>query len=104
MDGSAVEIGGVAGVPLAEAFFELELHEVAGDGGEEHVAGLAADGVRELEDLVVAGATVPHSEALAPGQDGGDGLRHRRLLRHVQHRDGAPTHLGFTVLVGWLGV
>lgn len=33
------EIGGVEGVPLAVAVVEVELHEVARDGGDEHVAG-----------------------------------------------------------------
>lgn len=55
------EIGGVTRVPFAVTLFEFELHEVAGDGGEEHVAGLAADVVVELEDLVVAGMAIPDS-------------------------------------------
>lgn len=85
------ELGGVAGMPLAEAVVEVDLHEVAGDGGDKHVDGDAIDGVRELEDLVVAGTAVPNAEALlVPGEDGGHRLGHRRLLRHVQRSD-APT-------------
>lgn len=89
-DGNVVEIGGVAGVPLAEAVFELELHEVAGDGGDEHVAGLSVNRVIELENPVVARAAVPGSQALIPGENAGHRLGHRRLLRHVQYVDGAP--------------
>lgn len=66
MDRGVVEIGGVTRVPLAVTVLELELHEVADDGGEEHVAGLAADGVVELEDLVVSRTAFPHSKALVP--------------------------------------
>lgn len=88
------EVGGVAGMPLAESIFEFDLHEVAGDGGDEHLDGNAIDGVRELEDLVVTGMAFPHAEALVvAGEDGGDRLRHRRLLRHVQSSD-APTAAG----------
>jgi len=65
---------------------------MAGDGGEEHVAGLAANGVVELKDLVVAGTPLPHSHALVPGEDGGDGLRHRGLLRHIQNVHAARTN------------
>lgn len=79
-------------MPLAVTLVELELHKVAGDRGEEHVAGLAANGVVELEDLVVAGTTLPRSYALVPGEDGGDGLRHRGLLRHVQNVHAACIH------------
>jgi len=68
---------------------------VACDGGEEHVALLAANGVGELEDLVVAGTPLPRSHALVPGEDGGDGLRHRGLLRHVQNVHAARTHAWF---------
>jgi len=53
------ELGGVAGVPAAEALIEFELHEVARDGGDEHVAGAAVDGVVELEDAVVLGPARP---------------------------------------------
>lgn len=67
-DRSMEEVGGVTGVPLAEALVEFNLHKVAGDGGEEHLAGDAIDGVRELEDLVVARPTFPHSEPLVPRQ------------------------------------
>ena len=42
-------MGRVIGVPFAEAVFELELHEVANDGGDHHLAVLAVDGVIELE-------------------------------------------------------
>ncbi|PON32608.1 hypothetical protein PanWU01x14_359770 [Parasponia andersonii] len=53
-DGGVEELRGVAGVPFAKAVFEFELHEVSGDGSDEHLGGLAIDGVCELEDLVVA--------------------------------------------------
>lgn len=53
-------MGRVTGVPLAEAVFELELHEVANDGGDYHLAVLAANGIIELEELVVAGPSFPH--------------------------------------------
>ena len=65
-DGSVEELSRIAGVPFPKAVFEFELHEVAGDGGDEHVCGLAIDGVSELEDLVVARTPVPHSEPLVP--------------------------------------
>lgn len=82
------EVDGVAGVPLAVAVVEVELHEVAGDGGDEHVAGLRADGVVELEDAVVPG---PARARLHPAarQDLRHGLGHRRLLRDVEHADRA---------------
>lgn len=92
MDRGAEEVGGITRVPLAVTLVELELHEMAGDGGEEHVAGLAANGVVELKDLIIAGTPLPHSHALVPGEDGGDGLRHRGLLRHVQNVHAARTH------------
>jgi hypothetical protein len=80
------EVGGVAGVPAAEPFFEFELHEVARDGGDEHAAGLTVDGVVELEDAIVLGPPRPRLHRAAR-QDLCHGLRHRRLLRHVQHAD-----------------
>jgi hypothetical protein len=84
------EIGGVAGVPAAEPLLELELHEMACDGGDEHVAGMAADGVAELEDAVVRGPPRPRLHpARSARQDLRHGLRHRRLLRDVQHADRA---------------
>lgn len=58
-DGGVEELHGVAGVPAAVAVVEVELHEVARDGGDEHVAGLAANGVVELEDAVVPGPARP---------------------------------------------
>ena len=82
------KVGGVAGVPAAEPVFEFELHEVAGDGGYEHAAGLTVDGVVELEDAVVLGPPRPRLHRPAR-QDLRHGLRHRRLLRHVQHADRA---------------
>ena len=90
VDGSLEEISGVTGVPFAISVLELELHEVASDGSDEHVAGPPVDSVTELEYLVVARAALPGSQALAPGQNGGNGLRHRRLLRHVQYIEAAP--------------
>lgn len=65
MDGSGKEKGGVAGVPFSKAVLKFELHEVAGDGGDEHVAGAAIDGVVELVDFVVAGSAFPHSQPLS---------------------------------------
>lgn len=88
MNGSAEEIGGVTGVPLAVTVVELEFHEVAGDGGEDHVAGLAANGVVELKDLVVAGTPFSHSHVLVPREDCGHRPRHHGLLRHVQNVHG----------------
>lgn len=84
-DRGTVEIGGVTRVPLAVTLIEPEFHEVAGDGGEEHVAGLATNGVVELEDFVVAGMSLSHSHVLIPREDGGHRPRHRGLLRHVQN-------------------
>lgn len=84
------EVGGVAGVPAAEPVVEVELHEVARDGGDEHVAGAAADGVVELEDAVVPRPALPRPHPpRGARQDLRHGLRHRRLLRHVQHADRA---------------
>lgn len=86
-----VEFGRVARVPLAVAFFELKLHEVAGDGGDKHVAGLPINRVIELENAVVARAAVPGSQALVPGENVSHRLGHRWLLRHIQHADGSPS-------------
>lgn len=61
---------------------------MARDGGDEHVAGLGADGVVELEDAVVAGPARPRLHPPAR-QDLRHGLGHRRLLRDVQHADRA---------------
>lgn len=77
-------------MPLAEAILELELHEVAGDGGDQHAAALPPDAVVELEDLVVPRPPLPDPHPLAPRQQGGHRLRHRRLLRHVQDVDRPP--------------
>lgn len=66
LDRGMVEIGGVAWVPLAVTLFELEFHEVASDWSEDHVAGLATNRVVELEDPIVAGTTIPYSQALVP--------------------------------------
>ena len=86
VDGSVEEIGGVTGVPFAISVLEFELHEVTSDGSDEHVAGATIDGVTELEYLVVSRPTLPGSQApIVPRQNGGHRLRHRRLLRHVQH-------------------
>lgn len=84
------ELGGVAGVPAAVAVVEVELHEVTRDRGDEHVAGLGADGVVELEDAVVPGPARPRLHPPAR-QDLRHGLGHRRLLRDVQHADRAAT-------------
>lgn len=88
-DGSGVEIGGIAGVPLAEPLLEIELHEVAGNGGDQHATVLPPDAVVELEDLVVPRPPFPDPHPLAPRQQGGYRLRHRRLLRHAQDVDGS---------------
>lgn len=104
------EVGGVAGVPAAEPVLELELHEVARDGGDEHAAGAAIDGVVELEDAVVLGPPRPRLHC-APRQDLRHGLGHRRLLRHVQHADrGAAAAAGLHretgtggLAEGWVG-
>lgn len=89
-NGGVEEISGVARVPAAEPVVELELHEVSRDGGDEHVAGAAANGVIELEDAVVPRPPLPRPHpARRPRQDLRDGLRHRRLLRHIQHADRA---------------
>jgi hypothetical protein len=89
-DGGLEEIGGVAGVPAAEPLLELELHEMACDGGDEHVAGMAADGVVELENAVVRGPPRPRLHpARSARQDLRHGLRHRWLLRNAQHADRA---------------
>lgn len=96
------EIGGVAGVPAAEPVVEFELHEVARDGGDEHAAGAAVDGVVELEDAVVRGPPRPRLHRAAR-QDLRHGLRHRRLLRHVQHADRAAAAAGLHRETGGLG-
>lgn len=77
-------------MPLAIAFFELELHKVAGDGGEKHVAGASVNGVIKLENPVVTRAAVPRSQSLVPRKNAGHRLGHRRLFCHIQHVDGAP--------------
>lgn len=88
-DRSLEEKGWIAGVPLAVAVFEFELHEVAGDRGEEHLARVAIDGVVELVDFVIAGSAFPHAQPLVSRQYVRHRLGHRRLLRHVQHPHGA---------------
>jgi hypothetical protein len=81
------EVGGVAGVPTAaEPLLKLELHEVSCDEGDEHVAGLAADGIVELEDAVVRGPPRPR---LHPARPARRDLRHGRLLCNVHHADRA---------------
>lgn len=91
-DGGVVKVGGVAGVPLAEAVVEVELHKVAGDGGNEHVAELGADSVLELKHPVVPRPPLPGTEpSAAARQDLRHCLRHRRLLCHVQHPDPAAS-------------
>lgn len=90
MDRSGEELGGVAGVPFAESVVEFELHEMAGDGGDDHGAGTAVDGVRELVYAVVDGPSVSVSEIGVSGEDRCYGFRYRRLLRHVQDSR-APT-------------
>jgi hypothetical protein len=87
-DGGVEKFGGVAGVPAAEAVIEFEFHEVARDGGDEHVAGAAIDGVVELENAVVLGPARTRLRRAAR-QDLSHCLRHRRLLRHVQHANRA---------------
>lgn len=52
----AIEVDRAARVPFAPVFREVELHEVASNGGEYHVTGLSIDGVREKEQWVVVGA------------------------------------------------
>lgn len=66
MDRSLEEIGGIARVPFAVTRIEFELHEMANDGGEEHFTGLVANGVVELEDLVVTRTTVSPSNPWVP--------------------------------------
>ena len=79
-----VEVGGVAGMPFAEAIVELELHEMASDGGDEHVATLAADGEVELEDAIVAGAAITRPQTTAGvREDLGHRFCDRGLLGHV---------------------
>lgn len=79
-----IEVGGVAGMPFAEAIIEFKLHEMASDGGHEHVATLAADGIIELKDAVVAGAAITGPQATAGVRED---LSHRfcdrGLLGHV---------------------
>lgn len=87
-------------MPFAVTLVEFELHEVAGDGSEEHVAWLTTNGVVELEDLVVAGTTLPNTQALVPRQYSGDGFGHRRLLRHIQNVDGARAHRFDSIRLG----
>jgi hypothetical protein len=66
MNRSLEEIGGITRVPFPITIIEFEFHEMTDDGGEEHVTRLAANGVIELEDPVVARTTVPNSKTLVP--------------------------------------
>jgi hypothetical protein len=56
VDPSSVQVDGVYAPPSTVALVELQLHEVAGDGGEHHVARLHADLVLELRHGVEARA------------------------------------------------
>ena len=61
VDGSVEELDWVAGMPFAVPFFESKLHEVASDRSDDHITRLASNGVVELENLVVARATIANS-------------------------------------------
>lgn len=61
VDGSVEELDWVAGIPFAVPFFERKLHEVTSDGSDDHIARLSPNGVVELENLVVARATIANS-------------------------------------------
>lgn len=71
-------------MPLPVTFFEVELHEVAGDGGEDHVAGLRSERVLELEDSVV-GRTARASciASTASRENRGDSFGDGGLLGNV---------------------
>lgn len=68
-DRSLIEVNRVTGVPLAEALLEFDLHEVTGDGGEDHMTWLATNRVIELEYPVVTRATLARVRIWAPGED-----------------------------------
>ena len=79
-------------MPFSIPFFELKLHEMASNGGDEHVARLTSNGVVELENLVVARTTFTNSKALVPREYGGHRFRHRWLLCYIE--DGNRTGAG----------
>jgi len=83
MNWSLEEIGGITRVPFPVTIVEVKLHEVTEDGGEEHLTGLASNGVVEFEYSVVARTTIPYSKALVAREYVRHRFRHRRLLRHV---------------------
>lgn len=96
-NGGVIEIGGIARVPLAVAFVEIKLHQMASDGGHQHVTWLPSNWVIELVYLVVARPPFTNAEALVLWENAGHRLRHRRLLGHVQHVYWTATagHLGW---------
>lgn len=60
---SMVKIDGVTRMPFSEAIVEIELHEMACDGGEGHMARLSIDGVTELEYLIVSGPSISYPQS-----------------------------------------
>lgn len=94
-DGSVEKLNWIARMPFAVPFFELELHEVASDGGDEHIARLASNGVVELENLVVARATFANSKTLVPREYGGHRFRHRWFLCHIEDGDRTAAGHGY---------
>lgn len=90
-DGNVEEHGWVTGMPFSVPFFKLELHQVACDGGDEHIARLTSNGIVELENLVVPRATFANSEALVPGENGGHRFRHRWLLCYIENGNRTAT-------------
>lgn len=58
-----IEIERVTRVPFPVTIVKLKLHEVACDGGEQHLARLVPNGVVELKDFVVPGTSVSYSHA-----------------------------------------
>lgn len=88
-------------MPLPVAIVEVELHQVAGDGGEDHVAGLRSERVLELEDAVVGRTARASCTASAASRENcGDSFGDGGLLGYVQDPHVGPTRHGEVGVLG----